>query len=54
MKNAMAGLFLGIALMAGAPGAQAALAVGAPAPDFTVQAALGGNTFVFYMRRGVQ
>ncbi len=54
MKNAMAGLFLGIALMAGAPGAQAALAVGAPAPDFTVQAALAGKTFDFSMSRALQ
>src|SRR5690606_35092083 len=54
MKNAMAGISLGIALTAGAPGAQAALAVGAPAPDFTVQAALAGKTFDFSMSRALQ
>jgi peroxiredoxin len=45
-----AGLVLGLA----APAAHAALAVGAPAPDFTAEAALGGKTFTFSLKDALQ
>lgn len=41
-----------LALFAGA--ASAALAVGAPAPDFTAQAALGGKTFTFSLAEALK
>ena len=47
MKQTIAAFSLGLSLLAGTTGAQAALAVGSPAPDFTVQAALAGETFKF-------
>ncbi|HXW64063.1 MAG TPA: redoxin domain-containing protein, partial [Burkholderiaceae bacterium] len=34
--------------------ASAALAVGAPAPDFTAQAALGGKTFTFSLAEALK
>jgi peroxiredoxin len=40
-------VLLGIAAMLAGAGARAALAVGAGAPDFTTQAAIGGNEFTF-------
>ncbi len=40
-------LLLCAALLAGLPAAQAALKTGAPAPDFTAEAAIGGQPFRF-------
>jgi peroxiredoxin len=40
-------VLLGIAAMLAGAGARAALTVGAGAPDFTTQAAIGGNEFTF-------
>jgi peroxiredoxin Q/BCP len=45
MKTAIVGLALGAVLASGS--ALAALSVGAKAPDFTTQAALGGKEFTF-------
>jgi peroxiredoxin Q/BCP len=45
---AMKSLFLGIALIIATP-ALAALKVGAPAPDFTAPATLGGKEFTFHL-----
>ena len=45
MKTAMIGLALGAVLASGS--ALAALSMGAKAPDFTTQAALGGKEFTF-------
>ena len=43
-----------IALALATPVALAALAVGAPAPDFTAQAALGGKTFTFSLAEALK
>lgn len=54
MKHAIAAFSLGMSLLASATGAQAALAVGALAPDFTVQAALAGKTFDFSLNEALK
>ena len=54
MKQTIAAFSLGLSLLAGTTGVQAALAVGAPAPDFTVQAALAGKTFDFSMSEALK
>ena len=43
-----------MAIAAAANVASAALAVGAPAPDFTAQAALGGKTFTFSLAEALK
>ena len=45
---------LAMAIAATANVASAALAVGAPAPDFTAQAALGGKTFTFSLAEALK
>ena len=49
----LAPLFLACGLLAG-PAAQAALNVGAPAPDFSAQASLGGNVFTFKLAEALK
>jgi peroxiredoxin len=46
-RRRLGGLAALVALLPCAPAAQAALAVGAAAPDFTAEAALGGQAFRF-------
>lgn len=52
MKHALAAGLAGLALQVCAP-AMAALEVGAPAPDFRIQAALAGATFDFSMAQAL-
>lgn len=54
MKQAIATFSLGLSLLMGAGSAQAALDVGTPAPDFTVQAALAGKTFEFNLNEALK
>ncbi len=49
----LAPLFLACGLLAG-PAAHAALDVGAPAPDFSAQASLGGNVFTFKLAEALK
>ncbi|MDE2277016.1 MAG: peroxiredoxin, partial [Burkholderiales bacterium] len=46
-KSPLAALCAALVLALGAPAARASLPVGAPAPDFSLQAALGGKPFTF-------
>lgn len=50
----MKALFASLVLLAVVPGAHAALAVGAPAPDFSTQAALAGKEFNFSLREALK
>ena len=54
MKHTIATFSLGLSLLMGAGSAQAALDVGTPAPDFTVQAALAGKTFDFSLEEALK
>lgn len=54
MKHTIATFSLGLSLLMGAGSAQAALDVGTPAPDFTVQAALAGKTFDFSLKEALK
>ncbi|WP_063587768.1 peroxiredoxin [Achromobacter ruhlandii] len=49
----LAPLFLACGVLTG-PAAQAALNVGAPAPDFSAQASLGGNVFTFKLAEALK
>ena len=53
MKHTIARFSLSFSLLMAAGGAQAALELGTPAPDFTVQAALAGKTFDFSLKEAL-
>ena len=50
----MSPLFVAVCLTLGAVAARAALPAGAPAPDFTTQAALGGKDFSFSLAQALK